>query len=237
MFKLQLLHGNGSVRYNGFMKRKPKNSQQIDEQGILLFLFEGRVLEYDRNGNFIQFFCIKSGKRQTNDKKIVEYHHCLSSTDQQDSVENYSGFGVQYDYDRNYRIRILFLGNIKNGKRCGFGKLYQEDGTVIFEGTWKNDKPHGFGTRYHPNGKILLKGYWSKGVPSSNCIIYAPCGAILFQGFIIGHIDIPMKNILSRVFYRDSSYDHVLRQGFVNEQYNVPITDIFKMILNLEKGW
>lgn len=235
MFKLQLLHDNGSVRYNGFMKRKPRNSQQIDEHGILLFLFEGRVREYDRHGNFIQFFCIKSGKRQSNEignNKIVGYRHCCSSAGQ-----NHSGFGVQYDYDRNHRIRILFLGNIKNGKRCGFGKLFQEDGTVIFEGTWKNDKPHGFGSRFHPNGKVFLKGYWSNGIPSSNCIMYSPHGAVLFQGFVTGHDDISMKKMLQMVFYMDSPYYAILRQGFVNENHNVPVTYIFKMIVNMEKEW
>jgi antitoxin component YwqK of YwqJK toxin-antitoxin module len=190
MYKLKLLHTNGAVRYQGWTKKKPRNDRQIDECGLLLPYFEGLVYEYGQDRNFIQCFCIKSGKRQP--KQIVEnenfeFHHGFPSksfyyTGQKDPLGNNCGFGIQYNYDEHDNIKIHFIGRFENGKRCGSGKLFEEDGTMIFEGNWKNDKPHGFGKKFHPNGKLFLEAEWWKGNPSSNCSIYSPYGALRFQG-------------------------------------------------------
>lgn len=56
----------------------------------------------------------------------------------------------------------LFIGNFKNGKMIGNGKLYTPDG-INYKGEFLNNKSHGYGQMSKNNGKDVLKGYWING--------------------------------------------------------------------------
>ena len=56
----------------------------------------------------------------------------------------------------------VYIGNFKNGIRCGEGKLWTND-NKIFKGYFENNKKNGYGIMTYKNGQIL-KGYWKNDV-------------------------------------------------------------------------
>lgn len=45
----------------------------------------------------------------------------------------------------------LYIGNYKNGKKHGYGKI-KENGKIIYEGEFNEGVPHGKGIRFDKNG-------------------------------------------------------------------------------------
>jgi hypothetical protein len=73
------------------------------------------------------------------------------------------------EWDKNKNVRhgrgiqiwpdgAKYIGNWKNDKACGKGKLYHPDGD-IYEGDWDNDKPNGYGIYTHSDG-TRYEGEW-----------------------------------------------------------------------------
>jgi hypothetical protein len=48
---------------------------------------------------------------------------------------------------------------LKNGKRCGKGTFYYQDGSYYI-GSWKDNKMHGQGVLYYSNNKVAYEGSW-----------------------------------------------------------------------------
>jgi len=63
----------------------------------------------------------------------------VNSEDAKDSSKEYS-----------MKNEAKYVGNWKNDKACGKGKLIQSDGDV-YEGDWFNDKANGTGKYKQPN--------------------------------------------------------------------------------------
>ena len=78
--------------------------------------------------------------------------------------------------------RILYVGEFREGKRCGHGSLYNKDGTLLYKGKWKNDRPHGQGVSYHSNGCPFVDGIWKGGNPSSDCTVHDENHILIYQG-------------------------------------------------------
>ncbi len=51
-----------------------------------------------------------------------------------------------------YKNGNVYYGQMKRGKKHGFGKMIQEK--ALYEGYWKDDHPHGFGRNiFTPTGE------------------------------------------------------------------------------------
>jgi len=55
----------------------------------------------------------------------------------------------------------LYQGELKSGKKHGYGTLISEEGMIIYEGLWKNDQYHGEGILLNHNPQDPLKGTFS----------------------------------------------------------------------------
>jgi len=64
---------------------------------------------------------------------------------------------------RIYKDEGVYTGPILNGKREGRGRLYEKSGYVLYEGDWKNDKPCGYGKRSFPNSGDRHEGGYLEG--------------------------------------------------------------------------
>ena len=61
---------------------------------------------------------------------------------------------------KEYNIKtneLIFEGKLMNGKKNGFGKLYDE-GNLIYEGEWKNNEKNGFGKLYG-DSQLIFEGF------------------------------------------------------------------------------
>lgn len=67
---------------------------------------------------------------------------------------------------------IIYWGNIKNGKREGYGALYDKDCNKIFEGEWVNDCREGRGTAYNQDNTKYYRGYWKNNLRHGSGILY-----------------------------------------------------------------
>jgi antitoxin component YwqK of YwqJK toxin-antitoxin module len=92
----------------------------------------------------------------------------------------YDGRGTYYWKNGN----VKFVGNWKNNKRHGKGKIYEnnslifngmwkdnhkngigqefENGSLIFDGIWKNDKKNGYGKEYDDVENLIKEGIWEE---------------------------------------------------------------------------
>jgi antitoxin component YwqK of YwqJK toxin-antitoxin module len=55
----------------------------------------------------------------------------------------------------------MYVGNLKNGKRDGFGTSYHENGAIDYVGQWEDNTFHGEGTWY--SDLKLYADRWEKG--------------------------------------------------------------------------
>ena len=98
--------------------------------------------------------------------KVVKYNrniqHKLNVTilDYKSFIGTYTAFegnGIVREY-YSYNDVILFEGEYLNGRRNGYGKLYNEDAVLIYEGTFLNGRKHGKGKEYNDDGDLILDG-------------------------------------------------------------------------------
>lgn len=54
-----------------------------------------------------------------------------------------------------------YQGEMKNGTKNGYGKLYYASGSLEYEGEFKNDMKNGSGVLYDESGNVVYKGEWS----------------------------------------------------------------------------
>ena len=54
-----------------------------------------------------------------------------------------------------------YEGEIKNGSKNGYGKLYNANGNLEYEGEFKNDMKNGKGVLYDDGGNVVYEGEWS----------------------------------------------------------------------------
>ncbi len=62
-------------------------------------------------------------------------------------------------------IELLYEGDVKDGKRHGFGQAYDAKERLAYDGEWKNDQRDGFGLAYE-NGVLIYRGEWRLGFRS-----------------------------------------------------------------------
>ena len=67
------------------------------------------------------------------------------------------GYGVLYDEDGNR----VFEGFMMNGLKTGYGREYYNDiGALLYDGCYCYDMKCGYGTLYNRDGSIVRKGMW-----------------------------------------------------------------------------
>ena len=74
---------------------------------------------------------------------------------------------------------IKYEGNLENGIRNGYGKLYEND-ILVYDGEWVNNKYDGKGKLYFKNGNVKYDGNWCNGKEVSG-INYFENGSLLFE--------------------------------------------------------
>lgn len=58
----------------------------------------------------------------------------------------------------------LYVGQVENHRRNGFGVQFDSNGIIAYAGDWKNDKKHGHGRIYRLNGKCEFEGNFVDGL-------------------------------------------------------------------------
>ena len=58
---------------------------------------------------------------------------------------------------------LLYEGGIKDGKKNGKGKEYNEYGTIMYEGEYSNGKRNGKGKEYDQYGLLIFEGEYYNG--------------------------------------------------------------------------
>ncbi len=72
--------------------------------------------------------------------------------------ETFSGYGIKH-----YSGLGSYMGNLKEGKRTGEGKMEYINAKMSYEGSWDNDLPHGKGILTIPvHGQLI--GQWINGL-------------------------------------------------------------------------
>lgn len=61
-----------------------------------------------------------------------------------------------------YENNVIYEGDFKEGKRCGFGVSHSEN-RFEYIGEWQNDKKHGLGKQRWTDGSVY-EGQWKEGV-------------------------------------------------------------------------
>ncbi|MCB0743363.1 MAG: hypothetical protein KDC67_05625 [Ignavibacteriae bacterium] len=69
-----------------------------------------------------------------------------------------NGYGI-YDYNDG----VQYIGEWKDGKHHGKGKIYI-DGELVYTGGFEKDDMHGYG-EFFKDGKLVFKGQWNEGEP------------------------------------------------------------------------
>ena len=149
---------------------------------------------------------------------------------------NYEGIGT---YIKQRKSK--YIGNFKNGKYNGFGKLFNssndlvyegffnndnyngkgilyKNGKKIFEGNFKNGKYENIGIEYLPNGKRKRKARYLSGEILNQCygVLYDKNDKELYKGILRDGIP---KEGKSLIFYGDG--DYIIYEGdFSSFQYN-----------------
>lgn len=83
-------------------------------------------------------------------KGILSFANHIDYVGDFEGEDLFHGVGM---LDRHLEIGAYYVGQLRNGKQEGYGKLIYKDGT-FYEGEWKDNIPHGKGAFYYPN-----KGY------------------------------------------------------------------------------
>ena len=60
-----------------------------------------------------------------------------------DDISGYGMYIAVNDFVKNCENCCVYVGNWKKGKKEGFGRCYNHDGTIIYQGQFANDKPVG----------------------------------------------------------------------------------------------
>lgn len=134
--KDNLYEGKGTLYQNGMVKYKG---------GFGSNLYEGEGALYYDNGS-LKF---QGTFEQGNLKKGVEYYA--------NGMKKYSGeytnglfSGFASFYDKSKENKLIYSGNYKEGKKNGYGKLYQS-GSLLYDGEFLNNL-------YQGNGKLFCGG-------------------------------------------------------------------------------
>lgn len=105
-------------------------------------------------------------------KRVIEYKNNKQISD-----------ALFFDYDNKpvdgnsvclNHANGYYIGEIKDGKRHGFGQFAFNDGRR-YVGEFENDSLHGNGKMYFENGKILV-GKWEHGLACGKCVWFFPGG-------------------------------------------------------------
>ena len=80
--------------------------------------------------------------------------------------EKILAINIKDHFENNCKIRIInyedgsiYIGEIKNNKKDGLGKIYSSSGIKYYDGEWKNDRKEGYG-RLFINNIMIYEGEW-----------------------------------------------------------------------------
>ena len=90
--------------------------------------------------------------------------------------ENILGINLKEHTEKKCKIRIIYenglkyIGEYKNNKKEGYGKMYYSEGNK-YEGEWKNNEREGYGILF-VNGNIYYEGDWKNNYSEGYGTIY-----------------------------------------------------------------
>lgn len=99
-------------------------------------------------------------------KEKVEFYDITGEINTFEGVRNHDGSleGKAYRLDRTHSV--YYEGQMKENRvRHGYGKYYDDDGSLCYEGYWSEDKRHGRGKVYAKDGSIEYEGFFDNDIP------------------------------------------------------------------------
>ena len=141
-------------RWNGKGKEYDSKNNLIFDGEYVNGKKKGKYKEYNDEGKLIfEGECLYDFKykgKEYNDKGILIFEgEYLKDKKWKGKVKEY--------YYNFYGLKILFEGELLNGKENRIGKEYYND-KLIFEGQYINDKRNGQGKEYNYKGDIIFEG-------------------------------------------------------------------------------
>ncbi|WP_099205361.1 hypothetical protein [Scatolibacter rhodanostii] len=79
-----------------------------------------------------------------------------------------------------------YEGDMKDGKRHGFGVSYSESGTLSYAGFWENDKKSGLGISFRETDHAVHVANWSENKPDSFVSLFDTKGNLQYSGSVQG---------------------------------------------------
>ncbi len=181
------------LEYEGFFTNGKKNgkgilyyynSQQIYFNGIFDMDNYIEGILYDPNGNII-YEGIFTNNRPKEGKKLKLYNTHGNLYYEGDLLSGqYNGNGTLYEEDKynyDYKKFSKFIGEFKNDKFDGFGKLYFGK-YLFYEGNFSKNKFSDKGIIYYQNQKIYYDGEFENGLMKGKGIKYYTNGNIKITG-------------------------------------------------------
>jgi antitoxin component YwqK of YwqJK toxin-antitoxin module len=90
-----------------------------------------------------------------------------------------NGHGKMYHGNQNLKFEGGFVNGLFEGSKCG---LYWSNGNLMYMGEMKDGRKEGGGIWYHENGRLRFEGDWKNDGPHGNVTIYKRDGNIGFIG-------------------------------------------------------
>ena len=81
------------------------------------------------------------------------------------------GENISFFYHDHEKKKILYKGEVLDGKYEGRGILYDKEGYIIYDGYFQNNKYNGFGNMYQRN-KLVYEGFFENGEKNGKGILY-----------------------------------------------------------------
>lgn len=94
--------------------------------------------------------------------------------------DQYGSSGYKKILDENGKL--LYNGNLTNGKIDGYGTYYGTKDDRVYNGDWSNNTYNGFGSLYNTNSTLKYQGDIKNGTPEGWGTYYTDSGTIQYQG-------------------------------------------------------
>lgn len=147
--------------------------------------------------------------------------------------QTYNGITIDFKDNAN----TIYQGELKDGKRNGYGKYWNNE--FSYKGEWKDDMPNGYGIytcnknrKYMFNDEVIsYEGNWINGIKEDN----GNSKEVYVNGeFYIGQFKNNMINGIGKMYYSNGKikYDS---DKWIN---NIPFTDCYcKTIIQLQTAY
>ena len=149
----QKYYRNGLLKYKGEVNLKKK--------------YHGSGTLYDKDGSIIFSGQFYHGKKEGEGTYFIDNQAFYKG---QWKNNRFEGRGLLYRTNLSGE-NLLYEGEFRNGRCCGYGRQFFQNGTVSYEGIFKNSEIKR-GKKYDPTGKLVYEGFFKNFLYHGKGVLY-----------------------------------------------------------------